>query len=269
MDAGNEETAEAPKIVATQMSFHSIDIASNIVLHYPKSGRQGILTSTTEIKSDPMFCRIESTEDHITVEGLTASVPSSFTVYQKNAGSTTGDVEGEVKLAIGKTQVFEKTVTGFYWEADTVALDIAAGRKESVIMPHAEKLRVMEMLDKVRRQGGARFPQDTAVMATPLELGSILRMSEYFLWCLCILQKFDFILRQFDFQHSDRISNPLHFIQPINNRTTPLCERPGNRLICQRDLLILRRLVNLHKLLCAAPGIGIELMEALLIILPT
>ena len=161
LDAGNGETAEEPKIVATQTLSHSIDIASSIVLHYPKSGRQGILTSTTEIKSDPVFCRIEGTEGYITVEGLAASVPSSFTVYAKNAGSATGDVEGEVKLAKGKTHTFEKTGKGFYWEADAVALDIAAGRKESAIMPHAETLRVMEMLDEIRRQGGARFPQDT------------------------------------------------------------------------------------------------------------
>lgn len=67
----------------------------------------------------------------------------------------------EVKIAKGKTHTFEKTGKSFYWKAGAVALDIAAGRKESAIMPHAETLRVMEMLDEIRRQGGARFPQDT------------------------------------------------------------------------------------------------------------
>lgn len=41
-----------------------------------------------------------------------------------------------------------------------MALDIAAGRTESPIMPWAETLRVMEIMDEARRQGGARFPQD-------------------------------------------------------------------------------------------------------------
>jgi hypothetical protein len=108
-----------------------------------------------------VWCRIEGTDGYITVEGPATSVPNSFTVYGKNAGSATGDVAGkEVKVAKGNTYTFEKIGMGFYWEADAVALDIAAGRKENAIMPHAETVRVMEMLVEVRRQGGARFPQD-------------------------------------------------------------------------------------------------------------
>lgn len=50
---------------------------------------------------------------------------------------------------------------GFYWEADAVAVDIAAGRRENRdIMPWSETVRVMEIMDEVRRQGGARFPVD-------------------------------------------------------------------------------------------------------------
>lgn len=49
---------------------------------------------------------------------------------------------------------------GFYYEADAIALDIAAGHKESQIMPLGETLRVMRILDEVRAQGGAKFPQD-------------------------------------------------------------------------------------------------------------
>lgn len=162
LDAETGETAEEPKIAAVQTLSDNIDIASSILIQYPKSGRQGLLTSTTEIKSDPIFCRIEGTEGYITVSGVAASAPSSFTTYLKNVSSATGDVQGEVKVPHGKTYTFEKAEggKGFFWEADAVALDIAEGRKESAIMPHAETLRVMEMLDEIRRQGGARFPQD-------------------------------------------------------------------------------------------------------------
>lgn len=154
LDAGTGESAETPKIAALQTLSHKIDTASSVLLHYPGSGRQGILTSSTEIKSEPVFCRIEGTEGYITVEGIAASVPSSFTVYPKTVDSETG------VGTIGKTYTFEKSGRGFYWEADAVALDIVAGRTESNIMPHAETLRVMKMLDEIRHQGGARFPQD-------------------------------------------------------------------------------------------------------------
>jgi predicted dehydrogenase len=160
LDAGTGEKAGTPKIVAVQTLSHNIDIASSILLHYPDSGRQGILTSTTEIKSQPVFCQIEGTKGYITVQGLAASVPDSFTVFAKAAGSITSNVSGEAKTSNGKTYTFDKNGKGFFWEADAVALDIAARRHENAIMPCAETLRVMEMLDEIRHQGGARFPQD-------------------------------------------------------------------------------------------------------------
>jgi PHD/YefM family antitoxin component YafN of YafNO toxin-antitoxin module len=49
---------------------------------------------------------------------------------------------------------------GFYWEADAVAVDIVEGKRENAIMLHAETLRLMKIMDEIRRQGGARFPQD-------------------------------------------------------------------------------------------------------------
>jgi predicted dehydrogenase len=157
------EQAETPQIAAVQSLSDKIDIASSILLHYSSTGRQGILTSTTEIKTDAVFCRIEGTNGYITVEGLATSVPSSFTIYPNHGGSATGDVHeksnggGPKGVEVCK---FEHDGAGFFWEADAVAMDIAAGRKENAIMPHAETLRVMEMMDEIRRQGGARFPQD-------------------------------------------------------------------------------------------------------------
>ena len=55
---------------------------------------------------------------------------------------------------------FERVGRGFYWEADAVAVDIMKGRKEDERMPWTETIRVMELLDEVRRQGGVVFPQD-------------------------------------------------------------------------------------------------------------
>ncbi|KAF4342398.1 dimeric dihydrodiol dehydrogenase [Fusarium beomiforme] len=146
LDAGVGEKATNPKICATQSLFEGVDVGTSIILLYP-DGKQGILTSNSKVKTPNAFCRIEGTEGHIIVEGDAASVPGSFTVYK----------DGETE---GKKYEFEKPGRGFYWEADAVALDIAAGKVENDTMPWAETIRVMEIMDEVRRQGGAKFPQD-------------------------------------------------------------------------------------------------------------
>ncbi|KAJ0144706.1 Uncharacterized protein HZ326_12565 [Fusarium oxysporum f. sp. albedinis] len=127
LDAGVGEKATTPKIAAAQTLVDGVDIGTSIILLYP-DGKQGILTSNSKVKTPEAFCRVEGTKGHIIVEGFAGSVPASF--------------------------------TGFYWEADAVALDIAAGKVENDTMPWAETIRVMEIMDEVRRQGGARFPQD-------------------------------------------------------------------------------------------------------------
>ncbi|KAM0420643.1 hypothetical protein ACHAPT_011559 [Fusarium lateritium] len=146
LDSGVGEKAQTPKISAAQTLVDGVDVASSIILLYP-DGKQGILTSNVSVKTPTSFCRIEGTGGYIIVEGPGSSVPVSFTVYT--------DEEPE-----GKKYEFERPGKGFYWEADAVAVDIAAGRTESQVMPWAETVRVLEILDEVRRQGGAKFPQD-------------------------------------------------------------------------------------------------------------
>ncbi|RSL95020.1 hypothetical protein CEP52_012318 [Fusarium oligoseptatum] len=146
LDSGVGEKAQTPKIAAAQTLVDGVDYASSIILLYP-DGKQGILTSNVSVKTPTGFCRIEGTDGYIIVEGPAGSVPVSFTVYKNE--------ETE-----GKKYEFERPGKGFYWEADAVAVDIAAGRTESQTMPWAETVRVLEILDEVRRQGGAKFPQD-------------------------------------------------------------------------------------------------------------
>ncbi|KAF2187910.1 NAD(P)-binding protein [Zopfia rhizophila CBS 207.26] len=148
LDAKRGEQAESPKIVGVQTVSDSIDFATSILLLYP-SGSQGILTSTAMFKTPEVFCRVEGNKGHITVEGVSASCPSAFTLYSKEAGNSEG-----------KRYTVDKPGFGLYWEADAVAQDIAAGRTENAIMPWAETLRIMDTMDEVRRQGGARFPVD-------------------------------------------------------------------------------------------------------------
>ncbi|EXJ77959.1 hypothetical protein A1O3_09118 [Capronia epimyces CBS 606.96] len=146
--------AVKPTIAATQNIEYGIDTASSILLQYP--GKQGILTSTMAAKTPTSFARIEGSEGYIVVDGFVASVPASFTVHSSKLGGTETGPDG---LQVKKYE-FERPGRGFYWEADAVARDIAAGNTEDAIMPWEETVRVLEILDQVRKQGGARFPQD-------------------------------------------------------------------------------------------------------------
>jgi predicted dehydrogenase len=142
---GTQSSPETPRIIAAQTLFDGVDIATSAILLYA-DGRQGIATSHAGMKSGREFCRIEGSEGTVVVDGPAASVPGAFIV----------------KTLDGKEEKFEFEWPGrgFYWEADAVALDIAAGKTESAVMPWSETIRVMEMMDEIRRQGGAKFPQD-------------------------------------------------------------------------------------------------------------
>ncbi|KAJ4293189.1 hypothetical protein N0V90_008471 [Kalmusia sp. IMI 367209] len=159
------EAAET-KIVADQSLVDGVDMATTIVLRYPATGRQGILTSTSEFKSDYTFCRIEGTRGYVLVGGHYASSPKEFSVWRNKGSSSSVFTEAERDQSILEKK-YDDVGFGLYREADAVALDIAAGRKENGIMPHVETLRVMRIMDEVRRQGGARFPQDGDLFSDP------------------------------------------------------------------------------------------------------
>ncbi|KAL4968900.1 Gfo/Idh/MocA family protein [Aspergillus stella-maris] len=155
-DGQGKMEKQKPEITATQVLQDGVDIASTFVLKYPASGKIGILTSSVEAKTPEAFMRIEGSEGVVVVEGVAASKPRAFTVYRKDSaggGSGAGAVEDE-----GKRYEVEVEGMGFHFEADAVAQSIFQGMRENEGMDHAETLRVMEMLDEIRAQGGARFP---------------------------------------------------------------------------------------------------------------
>ncbi|KAH6611695.1 dimeric dihydrodiol dehydrogenase [Boeremia exigua] len=157
LDRAIGEEAQKPRILAAQTLSNDIDVASSMILSYP-TGAQAILTSSLWSRTDSDFCRIEGTEGHIVVSGPGSSAPQRFVVHSKSGNNTSSAGTTDT----GKIYEFEKPGHGFYFEADAVALDIAAGRVQNSIMPWKETVRVMRLLDEVRRQGGARFPQDKA-----------------------------------------------------------------------------------------------------------
>lgn len=146
------------KVQAAQTLFEGVDTTTSVILSIPSTGSQGILTSTSMARTPHIFCRIEGSKGYITVEGESASIPSAFTVHYKLPKLS----EGEPVLVSTQEQRFslETPGWGLYWEADAVAVDIAAGRQENSLMPWSESVRMLDMMDEIRRQGGAKFPQD-------------------------------------------------------------------------------------------------------------
>ncbi|KAH7366645.1 hypothetical protein BKA66DRAFT_425270 [Pyrenochaeta sp. MPI-SDFR-AT-0127] len=150
LDGQIGEVAEELEIKGVQTLDEGIDVASTVVVSFPSTGRQGVCTSSSCFKSPSKeFCRIEGSKGHVVVEGLFASRPDAFTLFPKDP---TGNPV--------KRYRFDILGGGFYWEADAVAVDIAAGRTQNERMPWAETIRVMGIMDEARRQGGARFPGD-------------------------------------------------------------------------------------------------------------
>ncbi|PMD32838.1 NAD(P)-binding protein [Hyaloscypha variabilis F] len=149
---------ERPQILAASKLCNGVDISTSMIMHYPASGQQAVLSMSMETKLASNFCRIEGTKGHIDVEGLVTSHPESFTIFHKSERPESGIPFAFNKA--GQKFKFDQEGWGFHYEADAVALDIAAGRQENAIMPCSETIRVMEIVDEVRRQVGVRFPQD-------------------------------------------------------------------------------------------------------------
>ncbi|KAE8338394.1 hypothetical protein BDV24DRAFT_176820 [Aspergillus arachidicola] len=150
LDPKSPGASELPQVLATQTHLHGVEVTTGVLLRYLSSGRQGIVSSTTMMPGDPVhIARIQGTKGYIDVEGPAASMPLSFTVYEKNAAEKGG-----------KKFDFPRIGRGYIYEADNTALDVLAGRRQNELMPWSETLRVMEIMDEIRRQGGTRYPVD-------------------------------------------------------------------------------------------------------------
>lgn len=88
-------------------------------------------------------------------------MPNSFTVFSKGVGSSPDNPVGNKPLAKATVKSDRQGGRGFFLEANAVALDVAAGRKENNVMPFAETVRAMKIMDSIRNKGGTRFPQDS------------------------------------------------------------------------------------------------------------
>ncbi|KAK0101470.1 hypothetical protein ONS95_006641 [Cadophora gregata] len=139
--------ASDAEITSSLLVVDGVDYDDVLVLKYPENGRMGVLTASMRGKSGENFLRIEGSGGTIVVSGPAASVPKKITIFAK------GEKE--------KVMEFEHEGMGFYFEADAVAEDILSGMKENIIMPLAESLRMIRIMDEVRKVGGVVYTQDS------------------------------------------------------------------------------------------------------------
>lgn len=146
LDGRVGDEAERPAVSACMKLVDGIDHANVVILNYEAKKRVAILSSTLQFKTADAFCRIEGSKGELRISGPAGSVPKDITIIQNGKAP--------------RTIKYTHPGKGFYFEADQVALDIGAGRTENSIMPLAESLRMMELLDGIRHHCGLRYPQD-------------------------------------------------------------------------------------------------------------
>ncbi|PMD34231.1 NAD(P)-binding protein [Hyaloscypha variabilis F] len=138
--------ASNPEVKATLLVIDGVDHEDVVVMKYPAMRRIGILTGSLRAKGREEFLRVEGSKGVITVSGPACSLPRTLKIQ----------VEGEEEKVIA----YDHEGYGFYFEADAVAKDVLEGRKESSVVPLAESVRMMKIMDEIRRQGGVVYPQD-------------------------------------------------------------------------------------------------------------
>jgi len=106
----------------------------------------GVLTASLRCEGRNEFLRVEGSRGSIVVSGPGPSLPRKVRIEVK--GEEVREVE------------YEHEGMGFHFEADSVALDVIGGRKESSVVPLEESVRMMRVMDQIRKQGGVVYPQD-------------------------------------------------------------------------------------------------------------
>jgi hypothetical protein len=146
--------------MAAQTHEDGIQVTTSAILQYPSTSRQGIVTTTNKGSGPPgeVFAVIHGTEGFVEVEGRASSIPESFTVYPKQRQGTADRCFFKRGMWQGKKYNYAPIGRGFVYEAQNTALDVLAGRKESTIMPWAETVYIMEIMDEIRRRGRTTYP---------------------------------------------------------------------------------------------------------------
>ncbi|CZR68711.1 related to dimeric dihydrodiol dehydrogenase [Phialocephala subalpina] len=137
-----------PWMASTMSLNNGVDETTAILLNYKDIGCQAICTSTYGSPGKKEFCRIEGEKGEIVI---------GATIAASNPGWLEVKVSGREERIDVKRMEGAK---GFYFEADAVAEDLRAGRLENDVCPLGESVRIIGLMDMVRKINGLRYPQD-------------------------------------------------------------------------------------------------------------
>ena len=146
------QTASPPRLSASMFLASDtkpdqrFDEQTTLVLQYPDIRAVALCHSSLRYKSGEEFARIEGSNGSISVGGVAASKPSYLVIR----------VSGQEPERLE----FDVPGWGFHYEADAVAADIRAGKKENDVCSLDTTLTIMSRMDDARAQGGVTYPQE-------------------------------------------------------------------------------------------------------------
>ncbi|KAJ8114211.1 hypothetical protein OPT61_g3857 [Boeremia exigua] len=154
LDKSPHHQAEASPSINATMTFQdeTLDAADRIdeqvtaVLTYSDIKAQAICSASLLYKGREEFARIEGSKGSIAIGGMSTSKPGYLVIR----------VQDQKELRLD----FEVPGFGFHYEADAVAEDIRAGRKENAVCSWNDTLTIMSRLDAIRNMCGLVYPQD-------------------------------------------------------------------------------------------------------------
>lgn len=107
----------------------------------------------------------------IQVQGTKGSILIFGPAYRPGRYRVVPKVEtGETATVQDVHVPFPGDARGMFWEADEVARCVRDGKLESEGLPWEESIVIMEVMDKVRQQGGLVYPEGIESTTYPLDL---------------------------------------------------------------------------------------------------
>lgn len=143
---GNDHTKFVHKSFLTIDQEDKVDHLCSIMVKY-ENGKHAILTSSELVDGPKAYVRLEGTNGWVEMYSDNPARAKHFKIFNKE-----GTLIHEFRDESG--------YNGFIYEANAVADDINEGKLQNSVMPHAETLLVMGVMDEIRNQNGLIYEQD-------------------------------------------------------------------------------------------------------------